>query len=336
MGLSTVPAVAGLTYKVDHLTSSGTWTAPSNVSMVDILMIGGGQGGMGVTIPATNSSQNYGGGAGPGAIIYVTNFPVTGGTGYSYTIGASGAGGVATGTTSAIFEGSAGGTTTFSTLQAPGGRVKLGPFGQAVDSRQRGGWGISAGDDVAAVGGFQTIGQSSWNSSYAPSLFGFPESLNATVFYTDFYWGTTSTAYPGTYPTHIPGGSVNSVPGGDGNVLGINKGYSRLLRDITAPQGATTSTYGSGRTLGANSPGWGGHGTASTNDPTGHVAGYGAGASAVGQYQVAGAVAGGAAGANSGSGGGSASCANPSSGASVKTANGGAGGSGVIVIGYWG
>jgi fibronectin-binding autotransporter adhesin len=336
MGLNTVPAVAGLTYKVNHLTSSSTWTAPSNVSMVDILMIGGGQGGSGFTASNTASSQNYGGGGGPGAIVYVKDFPVVSGTSYSYTIGAGGAGGVASGTTSTQFPGSPGGTTTFSTLQAPGGKVRLGTVGVAVSTQSRGGWGIFFGASGETITNTTAVSQSSWNSTYAPSLYGFPESFNSIVYYTDFNAGGSGSAISSVYPSHFPSGNNSTYYIGELNIMGIGKGFSRLLSDLTAPQGATTSTYGTGRTLGANPAGWGGFGTASTNDPTGLYAGYGAGASAVGQYQVAGSVAGGAAAANSGSGGGSASVANPSTGFSVKTANGGAGGSGVIVIGYWG
>lgn len=341
MGLNTVPAVAGLTYKVDHLTSSGTWTAPSNVSMVDIFMVGGGQGGTGITVAATASSANWGYPAGAGAIVHVKDYPVTPGASMAYTIGAGGAGGVATGTTAALFYGSAGGTTTFGNIKAPGACVKLGNRGASVSTanRYRGGWGIIvARDGGGATGNESTaISQSSWDSSDAPILYGFPEGFNSFVEYTDFYAANGATVQGANYPQHHPGGGGASTYNVvySTSALGVNKNFSRLLNGLTAPQG-TSGGLVAGRTSGSFPAGWGGFGGASTGDPTGYYAGYGAGSGAVGQYNVGATLTGGTAGTNSGSGGGGGAASNPATGFTARNANGGAGGSGVIVIGYWG
>ncbi len=340
MGLQQIPAQAGLSYNVVQLTSSGTWTVPSNVSMVDIFMVGGGQGGTGITVAATASSANWGYPAGAGAIVHVKDYPVTPGASMAYTIGAGGAGGVATGTTAALFYGSAGGTTTFGNIKAPGACVRLGTRGASANTTQRyrGGWGIIVAKDGGTPTGNEStaISQSTWDSSDAPILYGFPEGFNSFVEYCDFNAGG-GTARGASYPQHHPAGGSGGASDAvfSTSSLGINKNFSRLLSELTAPQG-TSGGLSAGRTSGSFPAGWGGFGGASTGDPTGYYAGYGAGSGAVGQYNVGGTLTGGTAGTNSGSGGGSGAASNPATGFTARNANGGAGGSGVIVIGYWG
>lgn len=74
---------------ITTFTSSGTWTAPSGLSSIDCLVVaGGGAGG-------TNGSGNPGrtaGGGGAGGFRNLTGVAVSGGTSYSITIGAGGAG----------------------------------------------------------------------------------------------------------------------------------------------------------------------------------------------------------------------------------------------------
>ena len=64
-----------------------TYTAPPTASTVDLLVIGGGgAGGLGVT----GSMVGSGGGGGAGGLVYIENFPVTGGGTYPITVGAGG------------------------------------------------------------------------------------------------------------------------------------------------------------------------------------------------------------------------------------------------------
>ena len=64
-----------------------TYTAPPTASAVDLLVIGGGGGGgHGVTA----STAGSGGGGGAGGLVYIENFPVTGGGTYPITVGAGG------------------------------------------------------------------------------------------------------------------------------------------------------------------------------------------------------------------------------------------------------
>jgi hypothetical protein len=65
-------------------TSNQTWTRPSNVNYVDLIMVGGGGGG---------GAGNYGGGGGGGAVYYIKKFFVGDFTSWFIMLGVGGAGG---------------------------------------------------------------------------------------------------------------------------------------------------------------------------------------------------------------------------------------------------
>ena len=70
-------------YKIETFTSDTTWTAPTDVSEIEVLIVGGGGGGGG----------NYGGGGGAGGLVYRSALTVTPGSSYAVTIASGGAGG---------------------------------------------------------------------------------------------------------------------------------------------------------------------------------------------------------------------------------------------------
>ena len=70
-------------------TSTASWTAPTDVTSVEVLVVAGGGGGGGSG--GTGSGPRGGGGA--GGLIYNSQYPVTPGQTYSVTVGAGGAGG---------------------------------------------------------------------------------------------------------------------------------------------------------------------------------------------------------------------------------------------------
>jgi hypothetical protein len=61
---------------------TNTWTAPSNVSSINILSVGGGGGG----------GQNLSGGGGGGLVVIANSLTVTPGSSYSLSVGAGGSG----------------------------------------------------------------------------------------------------------------------------------------------------------------------------------------------------------------------------------------------------
>lgn len=98
-------------YTVRTFTSSGTFTVPTGLSSVEVLVVsGGGQGG-----------GFEGGGGGGGGITYRASYAVSAGNNIAVTVGAGG-----TGATSWV--GAAGGASSFGGLTAPGGGGASGGF----------------------------------------------------------------------------------------------------------------------------------------------------------------------------------------------------------------
>lgn len=87
-----------------------TWTCPSDVTSVEVLVVGGGGGASG------GDYATGGGGGGGGGVLYNSAYNVVPGTGYTVTVGAGGAS--VTGNNAA---GNAGGSSIFATLTASGG-----------------------------------------------------------------------------------------------------------------------------------------------------------------------------------------------------------------------
>jgi hypothetical protein len=163
-------------------TSSSSWTAPTGVTKVRVIIIGGGAGG---------TTNGCGGGAagGVGGLAYGV-YTVTPGTSYTVTVGAGGAGGSASST--------AGGTSSFGALVSATGGAR------APSNSTGGAAGIGTGGTfrnyyVTNVMGFPFGGTSSYN----------PAASTAAV-----TWSITSNFCPGSNGTDT--GSV-----GTGGVSGI-------------------------------------------------------------------------------------------------------------------
>jgi len=143
---------------------SGTFSVPSGITAVDVLVVGGGGSGGG-----SGNDDTAGGGGGAGGLIYRPEFPVTPGGSISYTVGAGapapgqGLGGV----------GQIGGQSIFGSLTAlggGGGRSYTDPSG---GSNAQGGSGGGAG--VGSTPGGQAQ-QPTFASGQDSSTYGFGNS----------------------------------------------------------------------------------------------------------------------------------------------------------------
>ena len=103
-----IPSAVALQEQI--FTSSGTWTAPTGVTKVWLLVVGGGGGG------GYGGAYTYIGIGGSGGAQLQQQLTVTPGTGYTVTIGGGGAGGSGAGS-----GGSQGTTTTIGSISALGG-----------------------------------------------------------------------------------------------------------------------------------------------------------------------------------------------------------------------
>ena len=134
---------------VKSFTATGTssWTAPTDVTQVEILVVAGGGGGGG--------GNNAGGGGGAGGVIYNNQYPVTPGQAYTVTVGGGGTGGtINTGNATA------GGNSQFGNLIAIGGGQ--GGFASAANTpgyTGGSGGGGSAYTSGTPAGGSGTAGQ---------------------------------------------------------------------------------------------------------------------------------------------------------------------------------
>lgn len=117
MAISTFPAPSagggGVFFKVDVFTSSGTFTAPADVTAVEVVAVGGGGAGGN----ARNIADIGGGGGGGGGALITRTVAVTSGETFTIIIGAGGTVG-----TGLLEAGTQGGTTSFGSLvEAIGG-----------------------------------------------------------------------------------------------------------------------------------------------------------------------------------------------------------------------
>jgi hypothetical protein len=129
-----------------YTSGSGTWTAPTGVQTVWAMVQAGGGGGGG-------SGVNGGGGGGAGGMVEHTSYPVSPGSGYSYSVGGGGSNG---GT------GSNGSNTTFAAMTANGG----GGGGPPGGAGQTGGCGGGRGRDGANQYGPSNQGPSGGGTGY--------------------------------------------------------------------------------------------------------------------------------------------------------------------------
>jgi hypothetical protein len=102
-------------------TGSSSWTVPTGLSAVQILMVAGGGGG----------GSRFGAGGGAGGMIEMPSFPVTPAGSVSYTVGTGGAGGPWPGNPGSGAPGVVGSDSVFGTLTAKGG-------GSGADESQNG------------------------------------------------------------------------------------------------------------------------------------------------------------------------------------------------------
>ena len=135
------------TYIPNTFTNVGTftWTAPSNVTSVEYLIVGGGGGG-----GAAYDTGSAGGGG--GGLVLTGTISVTPGTSYSIVIGAGGNGGDATtdGTYRQEYNGEDGSSSSFSTIIALGGG---GGYRSRITNGSAGLGGSASNVNVAPTGG---------------------------------------------------------------------------------------------------------------------------------------------------------------------------------------
>lgn len=228
-----------------------SWTAPSGVTEVEVLVVAGGGGG----------GAPGGGGGGGGGVIYRPRYPVTPGQSYTVTVGDGGAAGVYN-----VSAATNGGNSVFDTLTAIGG----GNGGQnSANAGGNGGSGGGGGGGANVSGGAGTQGQGHAGGSTNSNQQGYgggggaggpggnavqggnysggaggpglPFSISGSVRY---YGGGGG---GGCYTI----GAVNGLPGGGG----IGGGGSGSIANVNPQPGKNGTGGGGGGAGGGSGPG---------------------------------------------------------------------------------
>lgn len=149
--LTGIVAGTGNLVGFQKLTSSGTYTPTSGCTKAFAVIIGGGAGGGG--------TANINAAAGGGASGTITELYITSPTSTSITIGAAGGGGTQAGSAT----GTAGGTTSFGAITAPGGNGGVGgsTAGISRSGGASGGAGSGGSNDIPGQPGARSIGDGS-------------------------------------------------------------------------------------------------------------------------------------------------------------------------------
>ncbi len=199
----------------------GTWTVPSGVSSVELLVVGGGGGGAG-------QGAGGGGGGGGGGVYYKAAHAVTPGSSIAFTVGAGGKGGPQHGF------GTAGSSSSFANFIAYGG-------GGATTA-----WGVTgaSGGNNQGGSGYPATGgtQGNYGSGCGAGAGGIATNGSA---------GGVGLSYSiaGT-PTHYAGGG-GAIMGGAGGAGGGGGGSP----NTSTPASSGTNALGGGGGGGWNQPG---------------------------------------------------------------------------------
>jgi hypothetical protein len=219
-----------------------SWTAPSDVSQVEVLVVagGGGSGGSGLRSGFVNNAA-WGGGGGGGGLIYNSQYTVTPGQTYTVTVGAGGA------------VDNNGGNSVFGNLIAIGGGAGGDSSNGAVgDPGNTGGSGGGGGGDITTTPGSGTAGQGfAGGAGLDPS----PESGGGGGGAGGAgQSGATATGGPGLQfgisgtPTYYAGGGGGGAgtQAKSGNTGGLGGGGNGTTNPYTGASNATAGTANTG------------------------------------------------------------------------------------------
>jgi len=254
-------------------TSSGTWTKPNGITLVEVVVLGAGGGGDSgrKTVAATNRAGGGGGGGGAvsRAIFLASNLGAT----TTITVGAGGAGGAAVSADATDGnDGSNGGSSSFSTWLSAGGGGG-GIKGTTAASKGGGGGGVM-GSGSGFTGGVPSAGAADAIASQGT------EGVTNGAFNAEYGGGTGGSglkADPGeaggsSWYGSAGGGGGSGLDGGDSTSVG---GAGGTVQKYTVVGGAAAGVAGSDNSVLAKGYGGSGGGGGDSSTGTGETGGAG-------------------------------------------------------------
>lgn len=228
-------------------TSSGTWTKPTGVTKVQVLLVGGGGAGGGAT-----ANSKIAGGGGGGGMVKLEVIDVSAVSTVSVTIGAGGTGGT-------TYPAADGGDSTFGALlTAKGGKgahqntatvadQNNGAYSTDTGTIGSGGGGGAGGPGQNAMGMFYGA---TWNTNGGP---GYPEKYGYSSG-TGNSAGGSAKFFPQGSNNYVEGGSGGATylgfgGGGGGGVYGSNGGGAG---QVNGGRGAAGAGHGSNNAAGGS------------------------------------------------------------------------------------
>lgn len=177
-----------LTSHTQVFTKSGTWTVPSGVTAINVLVMGGGSGGFNGDGYGEDTGSGAAGGGGAGGEMALKSLNVVSGNSYVITIGKGGA------------AGKAGGTTSFGTLLSANG----GGVAQYVQYGSSGGTGGGASTGYGTHAGNGSYGGGGGAGGIGPAVRSSPGT------------GATNNGEEGSETSGGAGGKGLAIAGGTG------------------------------------------------------------------------------------------------------------------------
>jgi hypothetical protein len=209
-------------------TSSGTFTAPADVSLVFISGVGAGGGGGGIE---SDQSGIAAGGGGSGESVFRLAYPVTGGNSYTVTLNDGGTAGTNSSTTPT--NGGVGGTSVFDTITLAGGLGGIATTASATGNGGAGGGVYGGAGGVAPSDSVEAVVGSSGNVSASQR-----SRLSDSAVYSDAYVGGNggTSGQNGSTSGKVQGGGGGNSPFGFGAEGGYWNG-STMIAAVAAGYG---------------------------------------------------------------------------------------------------
>lgn len=247
--------------------STNTWTAPTGVSTMNVLVVGGGGGGAGGSRDSSDGYRGGGGGGGGGTANYQGSAAFTGGSSFTVTVGAGGAGGAANNATGGFgANGSAGGASSlaasgFTTVSGAGGGAGTGQSGGS--SSDSGGDGGNSSSIVNGVSTSRTGGSNDYEGAGGGAGSGANGANGADI---SGRGGSGGNGGAG-YSSNITGSNVNYSGGGGGGGTAGNS-LNGTAGTGGSGGGGNGGIYSTSPTAGSANTGGGGGGGGGYRDDT--------------------------------------------------------------------
>lgn len=271
MGFVPSGVISGFT-NYQMLTGSGTFTVPSGVNKIRIILVGGGTGGGGGSrgaagtdsnenVPGAGGSGGSAGAAGPGGKVFEISLDVTPGQTFTFSCGVGGEGGAGQTETTPAVPGTAGTPTIFGGYSSDYGRLY--PYGYYEAKTELTMSAAGAAGFAGGRGGNGTAEDYEWETDPDEGTPVRGESGESVNGYSGGIGGRfyTNEIHERSYTDYTGAGGGGAANGANGTDVGTKTSSATGGKGATPVAGANAEVYGQGGGAGNGGGGGGGAGT---------------------------------------------------------------------------